>query len=83
MKTAKAAAVSRNFARGRERLSGAFARDSDILDMLDSPSHWPEGAGLYCVMNAGDLTVNHPRLQLQPLTSDKDEIEAMALISWA
>jgi hypothetical protein len=79
LKTAKAAAASRNLARGRERLSGAFARDSEILDMLDSPSHWPEGAGLYCVMNAGDLTVNHSRLQLQPLTNDKDEIEAMAV----
>jgi hypothetical protein len=79
LKTAKAAAVSRNFARGRERLSGAFARDKTILDMLDSPDHWPEGAGLYCVMNTGDLTVNRPRFQFQPLTNDQGEIEAMAL----
>lgn len=46
LKTAKAAAVSRNLARGRERLSGAFSRDEAILDMLDDPRHWPEGAGL-------------------------------------
>lgn len=79
LKTAKAAAVSRNLARGREHLSGAFARDDAILDMLDSPDHWPDGTGLYCTMNAGDLTVNHPRFQLQPLTNDVDEIEALAL----
>jgi hypothetical protein len=30
-------------------------------------------------MNTGDLAVNHPRFQLQPLTNSQDEIEAMAL----
>jgi hypothetical protein len=79
LKTAKAAAVSRNLAKGRERLSGAFACDEAILDMLDSPDQWPEGAGLYCVMSAGDLTVNHPRFQFQPLVNDQGEIEAIAL----
>ncbi len=47
LKTAKAAAVSWNLARGGQRLSGAFSRDEAILDMLDDPRHWPEGAGLY------------------------------------
>ena len=47
--------------------------------MLDSPHQWPDGAGLYCVMNTGDMTVNHPRFQLQPLTNDQDEIEALVL----
>jgi hypothetical protein len=79
LKTAKAAAVSKNLARGRERLSGAFSRDDAILDMLDSPRQWPDGAGLYCIMNTGDLTENHPRFQLQPLTNDQDDIEALAL----
>jgi hypothetical protein len=79
LKTAKAAAVSRNFARGRERLSGVFARDTAILSMLDNPAHWPDGAGLYCVMNTGDVTVNHTRFQIQSLTNDQGEIEAMAL----
>jgi hypothetical protein len=79
LKTAKAAAVSKNFARGRERLSGAFSRDDAILDMLDSPRQWPDGAGLYCIMNTGDTTVNHPRFQLQPLTNEQDDIEALAL----
>jgi hypothetical protein len=51
LKTAEAAAVSKHFARGRERLSGAFSRDEAILDMLDSPRQWPDGAGLYCIMN--------------------------------
>jgi hypothetical protein len=79
LKTAKAVAVSKNFARGRERLSGVFSRDEAILEMLDSPRQWPDGAGLYCVMNTGDMTVNHSRFQLQPLTNDQDEIAALAL----
>jgi hypothetical protein len=41
-KTAKAAAVSRNLARGRERLSGTFSRDAALLDMLDDRGHWPQ-----------------------------------------
>lgn len=79
LKTAKAAAVSKNLARGRERLSGAFARDEAILDMLDDPRHWPEGAGLYCTMNTGDLTENVTRFQFQPLTNESDDIEALAV----
>lgn len=77
LKTAKNLAVSRSFARGRERLSGAFARDNAIISMLDNPGQWPEGAGLYCVMNTGDRTLNHPRFQCQPMTNERDEIEAM------
>lgn len=79
LKTAKALAVSKNFAMGRERLSGAFARDEALLDMLDNPRHWPDGMGLYCVMAAGELTGNHPRFQLQPFTNDQGEIEVLAL----
>jgi hypothetical protein len=45
LKTAKAAAVSKNLARGRERLSGAFSQDEAILDMLDAPGHWPRARG--------------------------------------
>jgi hypothetical protein len=79
LKTAKAMAVSKNLARGREPLSGAFSRDEAILEMLDGPLQWPDGAGLYCVMNVGDTTVNHPRFQLQPFMNDQDEIEALGL----
>ena len=79
LKTAKSAAVSRYLARGRERLSGTFARDREILDMLDDPRNWPEGAGLYCIMNAGDLTENTVRFQFQPLTNERDDIEALAI----
>jgi hypothetical protein len=78
LKTAKALAVSRNLSRGGERLSGAFARDEEILDMLDDSENWPEGAGLYCTMNAGDLTENTARFQFQPLTNEHDDIEALA-----
>jgi hypothetical protein len=79
LKTAKAAAASRNLARGRERLSGTFARDEAILDMLDDPRHWPEGAALYCTMSSGDLTENTVRFQFQPLTNEHDDIEALAI----
>jgi hypothetical protein len=79
LKTAKAMAVSKNLARGRTSLSGAFARDSAILKMLDDPYVWPEGAGLYCTMKMGDRTTNDLRFQLQPLTNAQDDIEALAL----
>jgi hypothetical protein len=79
LKTAKAAAVSKNFARGRERLSGAFSQDDAILEMLDNPLQWPNGAGLYCITNIGDMIINHPRFQVQPLMNDQDDIEALAL----
>ncbi|MGA2054694.1 MAG: hypothetical protein ABSG88_05255 [Bradyrhizobium sp.] len=79
LKTAKAAAVSKNLARGGERLSGAFARNEAIMDMLDDPRQWPEGAGLYCTMKTGDRTLNHSRFQLQPLTNAQEDIEALAV----
>ncbi len=47
--------------------------------MLDDPRHWPEGAGLYCTMNTGDLTENNARFQFQPFTNDRDDIEALAI----
>src|SRR5262249_24972829 len=47
LKTVKALATSRNLARGRERLSGVFASDVKVLDMLDDPNRWPDSAGLY------------------------------------
>jgi hypothetical protein len=78
LKTAKAAAVSRSLAHGGEPLSGSFARDAALLDMLDDPLRWPEGAGLYCTMNTGDLTENSVRFQFQPLTNEHDDIEALA-----
>jgi len=71
--------VSKNLARKKERLSGVFSQDKALLDMLDSPAHWQDGAGLYCTMKTGDLATNHPRFQLQPLTNDEGDIEALAL----
>ena len=79
LKTAKAAAVSRNLSRGGKRLSGVFTRDTLILDMLDNPTNWPEGAGLYCTMHSGQLTENNVRFQFQPLTNEQDDIEALAI----
>jgi hypothetical protein len=79
LKTVKALAASKNLARGRESLSGAFASDVRVLDMLDHPSQWPDRAGLYCLMKTGDLAVNHNRFQIQPYTNDKDEICGLAV----
>lgn len=78
LKTAKATAVSRNLARGGEPLSGAFARDEALIAMLDDPRHWPEGAGLYCLMDTGERTENTVRFQLQPLINEHDDIDALA-----
>ena len=79
LKTAKAAAVSRNLARGRQRLSGIFSRAAMLLDMLDDPQHWRDGAGLYCIMKTGDMTENTLRFQFQPMTNEQDEIEVLAV----
>ncbi|KFG89150.1 hypothetical protein BV98_002977 [Sphingobium herbicidovorans NBRC 16415] len=80
LKTAKALAVSGNLVRDDKRLSGAFAKDVSLVAMLDDPTAWPEGAGLYCMMNEGDLMVNHSRFQLVPwveTAEDGDEIVAV------
>jgi hypothetical protein len=79
LKTAKVMAVSKNFARGRERLPGVFSRDEALLDMLDNHEQWPDATGLYCIMNTGDTSINEPRFKLQPLTNDREEIEALEL----
>lgn len=79
LKSAKAAAVSGNLAQGKIKLSGAFSQDASLLNMLDDPHYWPEGAGLYCVMNTGDMTENTLRFQFQPLINDHGEIEALGV----
>jgi hypothetical protein len=77
LKTLKALAVSRNLARGRQRLGGTFASDVRILGMLEEIVAWPPGTGLYCVMTAGDLTSNHSRFQIAPVTNASEEICAL------
>jgi hypothetical protein len=77
LKTLKALAVSQNLARGRQRLAGTFASDVRILEMLEKTGVWPEGTGLYCVMRAGDLTVNQSRFQIAPVTNSSEEICAL------
>jgi hypothetical protein len=77
LKTLKVLAVSQNLARGRQRLAGTFASDVRILEMFEEIGAWPEGAGLYCVMRAGDLAVNHRRFQIAPVTNASDEICAL------
>ena len=68
------ALLHENLARGRQRLAGTFASDVRILEMLEETEVWPEGAGLYCVMRAGDLTVNRNHFQLAPITNSNEEI---------
>ncbi|MGF6658984.1 hypothetical protein QF000_000628 [Paraburkholderia atlantica] len=79
LKTAKAMAVSGNLAKDNHKLSGAFAHDQALIGMLDDSGEWPDGAGLYCVMNAGDHMVNHSRFQLSPLVNDNEEIVGLQL----
>jgi hypothetical protein len=77
LKTLKALAASSNLSRDRERLSGAFSTDVEVLNMLDDPRHWPDGAGLYCVMSAGNVTENHNRFQLAPLTNPHGDLSGL------
>jgi hypothetical protein len=77
LKTLKALAVSQNLARGCQRLAGTFASDVRILEMLEKIEVWPLGTGLYCVMRAGDHTVNHSRFQIAPVTNVSEEICAL------
>jgi hypothetical protein len=77
LKSAKAMAVSGNLARGNKRLTGVFARDLAIVEMLDNAATWPKGAGLYCLLDTGDMITNHQRFQLVPLLDDNDQIEAL------
>ena len=77
LKTAKALAVSCNLSRLKVRLSGKFSQDQYIIGMIDEPDRWPIGAGLYCLMQEGDLLVNHSRMQLVPWTNERDEIVAL------
>lgn len=48
-----------------------------MIGMLDDPAAWPVGAGLYCLMNTGDLMVNHARCQLVPWMNEQVEIVAL------
>jgi hypothetical protein len=76
LKTLKAMAVSRNLSRERIRLAGAFQQDVQVIDMLDDPNAWPNGAGLYCMMQTGQRTHNFNRFQLQPLYGMDNDIIA-------
>jgi hypothetical protein len=77
LKTLKAMAASGNLAAGRQRLVGEFATDIRLLDMLGNVQSWPRSTGLYCVMRAGDLTYNHNRFQIAPLTNLRGEINGL------
>jgi hypothetical protein len=77
LKTLKALAVSQNLARGRQRLAGTFPSDVRISEMLEAVGAWPQVTGIYCVMRAGDLAVNHSRFQIAPVTNANEEICAL------
>ncbi|WP_457103096.1 hypothetical protein [Mesorhizobium sp. URHB0026] len=74
LKTVKALATSKNLAKDRKRLPGVFAREIQVLEMLDDPQAWPSRAGLYCPMLTGDTAENHNRFQIQPYTNESSEI---------
>lgn len=79
LKTIKAMAASKNLSVNRQRLSGAFASDIAVLEMLDHPTRWPKGAGLYCPMLIGETTQNHSRFQLQPFVTEADEVYGLGV----
>ena len=77
LKTIKVMATSGNLSQGQVKLSGEFASDVRVIEMLDNPHQWSPGTGLYCVMNAGDLTQNHNLFKLAPLTNQQGEISGL------
>ena len=76
LKSLKAMAVSRNLARGRQRLPGDFHQSVRLIDMLDDPMQWPEFAGLYFFMTPGTRTENRNHFQLAPLYGLTNDIIA-------
>ena len=74
LKTVKALAAKKNLALGRQPLSDSFSSDVQVLDTIDDPHGWPEGAGLYCTMKEAEKTANHSRFQLQPYTNQSGEL---------
>jgi hypothetical protein len=74
LKTVKALAVSGNLARGQEKLSGAFSKGIQVIEMIDDPQHWPPGTGLYCVAREGSAMESNNRFQLAPFTNELGEI---------
>lgn len=79
LKTAKAMAASGNLSSNGDRLTGAFATNSAVVDMIDDYRRWPVGTGLWCTMPAGATTENSLRFQLQPLTNISGEIVGLSL----
>ncbi len=79
LKTAKAMAVSKNFGQGNVALTGAFSNDVQVLEMLDDPSLWPPGAGLYGINKPNTLIQNQGRFQLQPLTDEVGGINGLVI----
>jgi hypothetical protein len=78
LKTLKAFAVSRNLAKGRQRLPGIFQENVCLIDMLDDPTRWPELTGLYFMMKPGARTENRNHFQLAPLYGlDNDVIAGL------
>jgi hypothetical protein len=77
LKTLKALAASGNLGKGRQKLSGKFAEDIKIIDMIDDPKAWRPTSGLYCLARHGAFMENNNRFQLQPLMNDKDEIDGL------
>lgn len=79
LKTVKAMAASRNLSQDRQRLSGSFAKDVKVLEMLDDPKSWPAKTGLYCVMKTGETTENNHRFQLYPLVRPQGDISGIGV----
>jgi hypothetical protein len=77
LKSLKAMAVSENLGMGRKKLAGDFASDIRVLEMLENIRAWPMGTGLYCLMRAGEMTQNHNRFQIAPITNGRYEICAL------
>ncbi|MEQ8266442.1 MAG: hypothetical protein RH982_04540 [Parvibaculum sp.] len=78
LKTLLAFAHSRNLAQNGKPLLPVFHSKIDVADMLQDPSTWPEGSGLYFMHRVGDEFRRGDHFEFAPLTlSSTGEIVGM------
>jgi hypothetical protein len=78
LKTLKALAASGNLGSKHVRLSGEFTGNVNVLEMLEHPQQWPEGAGLYCAQVPGQTVDTYNVFQLMPYTNESGELGGLA-----
>jgi hypothetical protein len=75
LKSLKAIAVSGNLGLNRQKILDEWVPGIDAIGLLDNPSTWPRGAGLYALPPPpGERIVNWNQFQLLPLLTPENQI---------